>query len=90
MHHISFEYLSKLNFYDVCNKNYLKGLLVINYYVLKNFDLLNEQLEFYKKFLSNNNSLPDSYKQKSVIFDDYMFKLFKTASGRKTDLRLLK
>lgn len=86
----SLEFLSKLTFDDIYNKNYIKKLLVINYYELKYFDLLNEQIESYKKFLSNNVSLPESYKEGSVKFVDYMCELCRRTDGGKSDLQFLK
>ncbi len=75
---------------DIFNKNYIKELTIINYFELKYFDLLNEQLETYKKFLANNESLPDSYKTEFYKFAAYMNKLFKSVSGKKADLSFLK
>lgn len=86
----SLEYLSTLNFDDIFNKSNIKELQVRNYYELKYFDLLNEQLESYKKFLTNNKRMPEHYKITSTKFVSYMFKLFKAASGKKTDLLYLK
>ncbi len=86
----SLEFLSQLKFDDIFNKNYIKKLLVINYYELKYFDLLDEQLESYKKFLANNESLPDSYKKESLRFVDYACKLYKGATSNKSDLKYLK
>ncbi len=62
----------------------------MNYFELKYFDLLNEQIDSYRKFLTNNEMLPDTYKMKFKTFVDYVTKLFKAASGKKTDLHFLK
>jgi hypothetical protein len=86
----SLECLSKLSFDDIYNKNYIKILMVMNFYELKYFDLLNEQLESYKKFLANNDSLPESYKKDSLKFVGYMNKLLKATSGKKSDLFYLR
>ncbi|MEO8666548.1 MAG: hypothetical protein ABI462_13735 [Ignavibacteria bacterium] len=86
----SLEYLSELSSDDIFNKNYIKELAIINYFELKYFDLLNEQIDSYKKFLINNEMLPDSYKIQSKIFINFVIKLFKAASGKKADLSFLK
>ena len=86
----SLVFLSKMKSDDIFNKNYIKELTIINYFELKYFDLLNEQLETYKKFLVNNESIPDSYKTEFYKFAAYMNKLFKSVSGKKADLSFLK
>lgn len=86
----SLEYSSKIKFDDIFDKTTIKDLMIVNYYELKYFDLLNEQLDAYKKFLSGNERLPDSFKLPRIKFAEYMYKLFKAASGKKTDLSLLK
>ncbi|MEO8665955.1 MAG: hypothetical protein ABI462_10695 [Ignavibacteria bacterium] len=86
----SLECLSDMNSDDIFNKNYIKELAIMNYFELKYFDLLNEQIESYKKFLVNNEMLPDSYKIQCRSFISYVTKLFKAASEKKIDLQFLK
>ncbi len=86
----SLEYLSCMKNDDIFNKNYMKELAIINYFELKYFDLLNEQIDSYKKFLINNDMLPDTYKIQSKTFLDFIIQLFKAASDKKTDLKLFK
>ncbi|MBS1519092.1 MAG: hypothetical protein JSS91_13480 [Bacteroidetes bacterium] len=86
----SLEYLSMFRSDDIYDKNYIKELQVINYYELEYFDLLNEQLESFKKFLTKNNKLPQTYREQYLKFVNYMYKLFRAASGKKTDVRYLR
>lgn len=86
----SLESLSDMNNEDIFNKNYIKELAIINYFELKYFDLLNEQIDSYKKFLVNNEMLPDSYKIMAKTFVDFVNRLFKAVSGKKADLHFLK
>jgi|GEM_PF-3584699 len=86
----SLEHLAGMNNDDIFNKNYIKELTILNYYELKYFDLLNEQIDSYKKFIINNEMFPDSYKVRTKKFVDYLYKLFKAASEKKKDLHLLR
>lgn len=86
----SLEYLSVMKNDDVFNKYYIKELAIINYYELKYFDLLFEQIDSYKKFLSNNSMFPDSYKIRVKLFLNYISDLGRAATGSKIDLQLLR
>ncbi|MEO8211156.1 MAG: hypothetical protein ABI840_11410 [bacterium] len=86
----SLVYVSKLNNEDIFNKSYIKELVIINYFELKYYDLLTEQLDSYKKFLVNNETFPDSYKVPSKNFINFVYKLYKAVSDKKTDLHYLK
>lgn len=73
----SFESVENMNFFFEKYKNYREKILNYSTDIIKNIDIIVDELNIYKSFVYENNKFSSQSKFESTILEEFIFYLFK-------------